>query len=122
MPTVKKENARERRITDEIVVDAYDEWERAMGWYYYLESHLHFPFLARCDKRRAISPLAKDDEVEVVGLPPEEECSREMFVTVQCRDVTVAVPLSQLAVVKAESATRQAVADWHYWVQQSYEF
>ena len=60
-----------------------------MGWYYYLESHLRFPFLARCDKRRAISPLAKDDEVAVVGLAPEEECACEMFVSVRYRDVAV---------------------------------
>ena len=122
MPRMRKENARERRITYEIVVDAYDECERAMGWYYYLEDRLRFPFLARCDKRRAISPLAKNEEVEVVGLPPEEECALEMFVTVRWRDRAVAVPLSQQAVAKAESATRQAVADWHYWVQQGYVF
>lgn len=28
---------REERITMEVVVDAYDEMERAAGWYYYLE-------------------------------------------------------------------------------------
>lgn len=27
---------REQRIAMEIVVDAYDSQERAMGWYYYL--------------------------------------------------------------------------------------
>ena len=39
----------------EIVVDADDEQERAMGRYYYLEGKLTFPFLARCVGRRAIS-------------------------------------------------------------------
>jgi len=28
---------REKRIDMEIVVDAYNQQERAMGWYYYLE-------------------------------------------------------------------------------------
>jgi len=119
---VKKENARERRITYEIVVDAYDEWERAMGWYYYLEDRLRFPFRVRCDTRRALSPLAKNEEVEVVGLPPEEECAREMFVTVRWRTRALAVPLSQLVVVKGDSKTRRAVADWHYWVTRGYVF
>ena len=122
MGRVKKENARERRITYEIIVDAYDEWERAMGWYYYLDGRLRFPFRARCDKHRAVSPLVKNEEVEVIGLPREQECAREMFVTVRWRDRALAVPLSQLVVVKADPATRQAVADWHYWVQQSYVF
>ncbi len=37
MPKPKLNRARENRITDEIVVDAYNEEERAMGWYCYLE-------------------------------------------------------------------------------------
>src|SRR5690349_5317312 len=62
----KRDEAREERISMEIVVDGYDEGERAMGWYYYLEDKLHFPFLTRCVQERAISPLRVGDEVEVV--------------------------------------------------------
>ena len=64
----------------EIVVDAQDQEERAMGWFCYLEDTLHFPFLTRCTEERAISPLRVGDEVEVVGMAPENECEREMFV------------------------------------------
>ena len=42
----KRDPDRERRITMEIVVDAYDTHERAMGWYYYLQDQLQFPFTA----------------------------------------------------------------------------
>ena len=35
----------ENRIEMEIVVDAYDELERAMGWYYYLQDNLTMPFM-----------------------------------------------------------------------------
>jgi hypothetical protein len=34
----------ENRIEMEIVVDAYNESERAMGWYYYLQDNLAMPF------------------------------------------------------------------------------
>jgi hypothetical protein len=44
MPKKKPNRAREKRITDEIVVDAYTPDERAMGWYYYLEEKLEFSF------------------------------------------------------------------------------
>jgi Calcium binding len=44
---------RKKRIEQEIVVDAYDEWERAMGWFYYLEQTLQFPFRAECVKESA---------------------------------------------------------------------
>ena len=119
----KKDEARESRISMEIVVDAYDESERAMGWYYYLEDKFHVPFLTRCVKERAISPLRVGDEVEVVGMAPEEECGREMFVeTPWEHGRTLAVPLSQLEVAHADEETRQAVEDWHYWVDMGYGF
>lgn len=118
----KTDSVREQRILMEVVVDAYGPDERAMGWYYYLEGKLNVPFTARCVTRRAISPLRVKDEVEVIGMPPEEECSREMFVTIRWGKEGLAVPLAQLKVVDADRPTREAVEDWHYWVKQGYEF
>ena len=106
----------------EIVVDAYNEQERALGWYYYLEDKLNFPFLTRCTFRRATSPLKVGDEVEVIGLPPEEECEHEMLVTMRWEREGLAVPLSQLEVIHADGQTRQAVEDWSYWVERGYRF
>jgi hypothetical protein len=50
---------RERRIEQEIVVDAYTQEERAIRWNYYLEEKLRFPFKARCVSLWAISPFKK---------------------------------------------------------------
>jgi hypothetical protein len=118
----KSDSVREQRILMEAVVDAYGPDERAMGWYYYLEGKLNVPFTARCTTRRAISPLRVRDEVEVIGMAPEEECSREMFVTIRWGKEGLAVPLAQLKAVDADRQTREAVEDWHYWVKQGYEF
>jgi hypothetical protein len=119
----ERDEAREKRISMEIVVDAYNEDERSMGWCGYLEEKLNFPFTTRCIKERAISPLRVGDEVKVVGMAPEAECVNEMFVTIpQEHDRTLAVPLSQLEVVHGDKQTRQAVKDWHYWVEMGYEF
>ena len=93
-----------------------------MGWYYYLEERLRFPFRAKCIGHRAISPLRKSQEVEVVGLAPAEECDGEMFVTVTWEHRPLAVPLEQLEPIQADKVTHQAVEDWHYWVKQGYEF
>jgi len=118
-----RDEEREERIMMEIVVDAYGREERAMGWYSYLEGQLQFPFLTTCIAERAISPLRIGDEVEVVGLAPEEECEHEMFVTMSWERRTLAVPLSQLeAANHVDEETRQAVEDWQYWVQRGYEF
>ena len=43
---MKRSPTREARIRDEIIVDAHEGSEQAMGWYYYLEGMLHFPFEA----------------------------------------------------------------------------
>ena len=118
----KEEPARENRISLEIIVDAYDAGERAMGWYYYLQDALTFPFKAECIKKRAISPLRPGEGVEVVGMPPEKECAREIFVTVGWEGRTFGVPLVQLRCHSRDKKTKEAVADWHYWVERGYEF
>jgi hypothetical protein len=113
---------REDRILFDIVVDAYNDSERAMGWYYYLENEISFPFKARCISKRATSPLIVDQPVEVVGLADEDECMEEVMVTITLADDELAVPLAQLDCVKGKKGTRQAVEDWHYWVGRGYHY
>lgn len=119
----ERDEIREDRISMDIVVDAYNEAERAIGWYCYLDEKLSFPFLTRCINERATSPLQVGDEVEVVGMATEDECMREMFVETPWEHKrTLAVPLSQLKFVHGDDETRQAVEDWEYWVEMGYEF
>jgi hypothetical protein len=119
----KIDKEREERIEMEIVVDAYGSEERAMGWYYYLEEKLTFPFTAHCTAKRSISPLKKGDDVEVSGMAPEDECEGEMSVMIRWDKDGLAVPLAQLMPGSdTDDATRLAVEDWLYWVKQGYEF
>jgi Calcium binding len=117
-----KDEAREERIHMEIIVDAHDSEEQVMGWYYYLDDTIHFPFSARCVALRPTSPLELDDQVEVVGIAPADECEHEMFVLIQRKKRQLAVPLMQLEGVRVDDETRQAIEDWHYWVNRGYEF
>jgi len=120
---LKKNQDREERIVMEIIVDAYGPEEQAMGWYYYLEEKLQFPFTAVCSAKRSTSPLQIKDKVDVLGMAPEEECEKEMFVMIRWKRGGLAVPLSQLTPINAtDGQTKQAVEDWHYWVQMGYEF
>lgn len=118
----KTEPDREDRILMQIVVDAYGADERAMGWYCHLENTLRFPFTARCIQNRSISPLKAKEKVKVIGLADSDECRSEIFVLIEWEEDELAVPLSQLQVVRADEQTRQVVEDWHYWVKQGYEF
>ena len=109
---IEQDKDREKRIAMEIIVDAYGPEEQCMGWYYYLQEKLHFPFTAICVAKRAISPLRVKDEVDVIGMAPEEECDREMFVTISWERDGLAVPLSQLKPIdETPTETKEAVED-----------
>jgi hypothetical protein len=118
----KKDAEREERISMEIVVDCYNEDEQAAGWYCYLEDKLKFPFYARCVANRAVSPLKVRDEVEVIGMAPDEECGSEIFVMIRWEKDGLAVPLAQLEPIDADAETTRAIGDWHYWVEMGYQF
>jgi hypothetical protein len=120
--SITSEPDREERIVMQIVVDAYNEEERAMGWYCHLENEMNFPFTARCREKRSISPLRSNCKVTVIGMADSDECRSEMFVEIEWDEQELAIPLSQLEVIKADDTTRQAVADWHYWVGRGYQF
>jgi hypothetical protein len=121
MERIPADEEREERIHMEIIVDAYGPEEQAIGWYSYLEEHLHFPFLTTCVAPRATSPLRVGDEVEVVGMATEEECEHEMVVLMPWEQDTLAVPLSQLEVSHGDEQTQQAVEDWHDWTARGYQ-
>jgi Calcium binding len=104
-----KDEEREERIYLEIVVDANGPEEQAMGWYYYLDDAIHFPFSARCVARRLTAPL--DLGGKVVGMAPAEECEQEMFVLIQRKKRQLAVPLMQLEGIQVDEETRQAIED-----------
>ena len=109
---------REERIQMEIIVDAYTQDEQAMGWQIYLEETIDFPFEANCINEKEVSPLNEGETVRVVGVPSTDPSLRQQFVTTQWKDSELGVPLSQLEPVDASDNTKQAVADWHYWLKR----
>lgn len=121
-PPVPEQSDRELRIICDVVVDAYNESERALGWYYYLQNEMRLPVKARCTSSRTTSPLKVGQEVDVVGQDGEDNCMSEVLVMVKLGRSTLAVPLAQLECLADDADTRQAVADWGYWVGRGYEF
>ncbi len=68
-----KDLIREDRIHNEALVDAHGSEEKAMSWYYYLESKIRFPFSAKCTVAKPrVSPQKRRDRVEVRRLAPED--------------------------------------------------
>ena len=75
MPEVVENPEREQRITMEIIVDAYGPEEQAMGWYYYLQDTIAFPFEGICMTERAISPLRIGDRLKILVWRPRRNAS-----------------------------------------------
>ena len=118
MAKARRNDDRENRISEEIIVDAYGPEEQAMGWYYYLEENIQFPFHAQCIASVPTSPLRKGDSVEIRKMAPEDSCSNDMLVMTRWNNRNIAVPLSQLRAIGVDESTTQAIEDWHYWVAQ----
>ena len=120
MKKPRRDPIREDRIENEAIVDARPE-EQAMGWYYYLEGKIRFPFRAKCVAANAISPLRKGETVEVMRMAMEDACEHDMLVQIRWQGRKITVPLSQLVAIDPdESAAGAAIGDWHYWIAQGY--
>ncbi len=119
MKKSRRDPVREDRIDNEAIVDASPE-EQAMGWYYYLESKIRFPFQAKCIAADLVTPFNKGETVDVTRMAPEDNCEHDMFVQVRWQGQKMAVPLSQLAATDADESTEEAIGDWHYWVARGY--
>lgn len=119
MKRPKRDPAREDRIYNEAIVDAHPE-EQAMGWYYYLEGKITFPFRARCVAANAVSPLRKGETVEALRMAVEDACEHDMLVQIRWQGRKMAVPLSQLEATNSDESSNEAIGDWHYWVAHGY--
>ena len=116
---------RENRIDDEIVVDTYDESERAMGWYCYLGDKISFPFLAKWKKTNKKTGAIVEKEVEVLDMASSDDCESSMYVEVAYigeKDDTFTAKLSDIEAINPDPDTEEAIADWQYWVDMDYGF
>ncbi|MEM0964755.1 MAG: calcium-binding protein [Verrucomicrobiota bacterium] len=120
MPITDQE--REERITYKIIVDCYNELEVAMGWYYYLQDNLNFPFDARISGSSQYNTLPENETVTVVSMADEEDCENSMWVTIKTRDGEIIMPLEQIEPINSSGKTSEAVNDWLYWLDQDYQF
>jgi len=120
--TVVRDEEREQRIA-RIVAGCDEEYGRIAEWYGYLEEHIHFPFAALYRTATAVSRGQRPEPVEVIDLACVDNCTDEMRVTLGAKKYGHDVPLSQVQPTDAaDEQTRQAIGDWHYWVQRGYHF
>jgi hypothetical protein len=118
MPQVPVDEDREQRITYEIIVDCYDEYEVAAGWYCHLEDRLDFPFEAEWLPAKQSTA----DLVEVIAMADSEDCEQDMFVQIRYPDDDdsdiLTVPLTEIEPLGDHPEREQAIDDWKYWLAQ----
>ncbi len=113
---------REHRITYEIIVDCYDEYEVSMGWYTYLEDQLDFPFEAQWSTATPSTKFSKPETVQAVGMADAEDCKTDILVEIEYRDGAqtdmCSVPLTEIQLLESDTTRARAIEDWQYWIDQ----
>ncbi len=90
-------------------LDANGPEEQVMGWYYYLDDKLRFPFQAKCIAPKVVSPPRKGETVEVQRMAPEDACSADMLVLIRWHGRAMTVPLSQLVAIDPDQSAAEAI-------------
>ncbi len=93
-----------------------------MGWYYYLDDKITFPFTAECAASNKRTPLTLGERVAVIGMSGEDYCGNDMLVDIAWNNKTLAIPLSQIKPLDADEDSTEAIGDWHYWLDRGYGF
>jgi hypothetical protein len=114
MKKPKNDPVREDRIHNEAMADANGPDEQVMGWYYYLDDKIRFPFQAKCIAAKIVSPLRKGETVEVQHMAPEDVCSADMLVQIRWHGRPLAVPLSQLVAIDPDQSSAEVTASEPY--------
>ncbi|MDR1438830.1 MAG: calcium-binding protein [Clostridiales bacterium] len=117
----KKDEAREERIY-EVIADANDSEERAMGWYCYLDDRISFPFAAECVAADKRSPLELREQITVLRMSDENYCGHDIYVDISWKGKPLSIPLAQIEPLDDGEDTAEAVGDWRYWKNQGNEF
>ncbi|MEM6822733.1 MAG: calcium-binding protein [Verrucomicrobiota bacterium] len=108
----------ENIITYDVIVDCYNETEQAMGWYYYLQDHLLFPFEA-CIIDDPDLPFS-GAKVTVIALASEEACSNGIYIIAKNKsDCKMILQLEHIRSDELEKDTPNPISLWKYWIAQS---
>ena len=122
MDRIEENSERENRIENEIIIDAYNEYDKLIGWYCYLNDKIDFPFEAICVKVVEKPPLKKGEKVNVLKTSEDENNLSGIYVIVNWNGRSFEVPLDQLKPLNVEEQIKEAIEDWHYWVDRGYLF
>jgi len=103
------------KIDYEIIVDAYDEYEQSMGWFYFFEETLEFPFTATAQLKRR-DGTTESKRVKLTGLVSKEEDFRDNDFNLEMEQGQYVRPIaySALSDIRASDETLEAFEIWDF--------
>ena len=106
------------QIDYEIIVDAYNDVEVSMGWYYTFEKRLVFPFEATAQLKKK-GGETESKQVKIVGLHSKEEGFTERNFQLEMEHGGYIMPIdySKLSNIKADEETLEMFQIWDFWVK-----
>jgi hypothetical protein len=111
----EKDEVREDRIYSDIVVDAYDDDEVGMSWFYYLDETMTFPFKATMEqKKRDGSKMNVAIEVLSVQVKNPSSWDLRLEVVEQGETKIQRIEMNDLQDVQADEKTIECIEDWRY--------
>ncbi len=107
----------QQKIDYEIIVDCHDEIEVSMGWYYFMEEAIKFPFRAVAGIKKRDGSIEKK-EVTITGLASDEEgfMNNDFDLEMEQSGYIANIAFSKLNSIKASSVTLEAFKIWNYWI------
>ena len=105
----------QEKIDDEIIVDAYDEYEQSMGWFYFFDETLENPFTATAQLKKR-DGTTESKQVKVVGLASKEEdfTNKDFNLEIEQGQYLRPIAYSALSAIKASDETLEAFGIWDF--------
>jgi hypothetical protein len=108
----KKE--RQHRIDYEVIIEAYDEQEVNMCWFYHFNDNLEFPISAVAKLKRRNGQYEKA-EIQIVDLLSEEGQEPLLGMVLTMQGFVFPVSLKQIVSVDTNEENKQILNDWLFW-------
>lgn len=118
-------NAKEIRskIENEIIMDCYDDQEISMGWYYFFQDELEFPFEVEISlkTRNGGKKLIEIDILKMVEEERNYEISGLLFeVSPKEAELIMEIGADKLKNTKGSRSTKEAFEIWFFWNSDKY--
>ncbi len=112
----EQDDACEHRINYEIIVDAYDDHEVAMGWYIHMNDNLEFPMQAKV-KLRLRGVKTEEKAVQIVEIDPKSETSLtlRLGMTKGKSDRVQYISPEDIVCIQTTEGNLEILNDWLYW-------